>query len=324
MKKLILTLVLFCAAIFAQRASALSLDPPYFDNVRAEIINQLTIASNGVPLDAKLIKALNKALATLDKGVTNTVANTTNKLTAGTKVLGTLVKALNKTSVSNALDSVVQQVVDIYTGEYANSLNDLSNRLAVTFLSSKRTSAEKALGKLLLAVTAADTNMNSTLAAKALGKAATAFKSAAKAVAKAEAVPPPPAGINATVAVTGASTVNYKSLTQAVTPGASGNFNVLSGSVTGSGAGTKQLVISFGLQGLSPGANTVNFSSFNYIVTGINGSGSMSCTGTAQVSWDTAHKSLTGTFSCNGTFNFAAGGSAPGTVNNGSFTLFYQ
>lgn len=321
MKKLILTLVLFCA-VAAQHASAVS-GPPYLDDIRSEIINQLTIASNASVLDTKLIKALNKVLTTLDKNLTNVIANATNKLAPGTKVLGLITKALNKTSLSNVFDAPLQQTIDIYTGEYASALSGLSNRLAATFLSSKRTSAAKALGKLLLAVTSADTNMNSNLAVKALGKAATALKSAEKSVVKAENVPPPPAGITATVAVTGSSTVNYKSLTQVVTPGASGNFNVLSGAVTGSGSNTKQLVISFSLQGLSPGANTVNFTSFNYIVTGINGSGSMSCTGTAQVSWDPVKKSLSGTFSCSGTFNFAIGGSAPGTVNGGSFTLYY-
>ena len=90
MKHLFLTLVL-CSAIFLPSAHAAS---GLFDSLRAEVLNQLNIATNGVEEpDKKLVSALRKALTTIDK--------TKPDFASLAKALGTLAKGLNRTAVSN-------------------------------------------------------------------------------------------------------------------------------------------------------------------------------------------------------------------------------
>ncbi|MEO6035107.1 MAG: hypothetical protein ABIQ35_07625 [Verrucomicrobiota bacterium] len=59
------------------------------------MIDQLSIASNSVVVDKRLIAKLNSVLKTIDK-------NTTNTLAPGIKTLGLVTKSLNRTSGSSA------------------------------------------------------------------------------------------------------------------------------------------------------------------------------------------------------------------------------
>ena len=70
MKKLFLTLTLIAAAFVPQARADLAL--PFFGGLRAEVLSQLNLATNGVPApDKKLVASLKKALTTIDKTKTN-------------------------------------------------------------------------------------------------------------------------------------------------------------------------------------------------------------------------------------------------------------
>ncbi len=157
-------------------------DLPFFAPLREEIVTQHALATNTVPLNKKLVSALASNLKTLDK--------TKPTLVTGSAALGTLAKALAKTSLSNTFLPIVTGLRTIYIDTMETEVDELEVRLADTIPGKAQTSAQTDLGKAIIAIDAVGTNSNFTLSLKALSKAATALAKAEKSVAKAETAKP--------------------------------------------------------------------------------------------------------------------------------------
>lgn len=317
LKYILTALTLICAAAGHQlRAETL---PLYFGDLRSEVTNQLTIASNTVVVDKKLISKLKATLKTIDKNKTNTLA-------ASTKTLALVAKSLNQTTLSNIFDSNIQLVVDLYVSNYFSAQSDLASRLVSTFPGKSHDAADKAMAKLLAAIDAADTNLNSTIASKALSSSSKALVVATKSVTKAEAAPQPPATYQATIAINGASTTTFRPTLAVAVQGGPGDFFINAVGHSGSGLSTKALSLSFAITDLVDGANptaTITAGGANqYTVAGL-GSGNttfISTGGTTQVNWNSAAKLLSGSFS----FNSSEQDGSRTAVISGTFVITYQ
>jgi hypothetical protein len=308
MKCLLLTLALFAAIFVPSERAAAAL--PYFETVRAQVLSQLDLATNGVAEpDKKLVSALQKALTAIDK--------TKPDYASGAKSLGKLAKALNRTSVSNVFAPVFESTVADYVGALMGEEDALAARLAATFPSKSRTSAELALVRLLAALDSANATDDIILAAKALGTAAKEFGAATKFTVQAEDVPPPPASITANV--TGATTVSINTQGAGVTAGAPGNFALLGAQAIINPPG--QRGISFSLSGVTEGTHAATLSNGTITIqSGFSASAYTGGTGTANVTLNSAARSLFGTF----TFTANGSGGTVGTVTvTGSFTGTY-
>ena len=188
MNKLIFPLTIF-AVLVANIARGD--DVPFFSALRGEIVNQLTIASNTVALNKKLISTLTSNLKTLDK--------TKPTLIAGSATLGTLAKNLGKTSLSNTFLPILTDTRTVYIDVMETGMSALNDRLADTIPGKARTTAQTDLGKTAIAIDAVGTNSNFALSLKALSKAATALAKAEKSVAKAETAKPGANFLTATI-----------------------------------------------------------------------------------------------------------------------------
>lgn len=182
MKRIALLLTLLVLACGSPARAAVS--TTNFVALRAEIVTQLTLASNTVPVDKKLIASLKKSLAVIDKpGVTNLVNDT--------KVL-TLLTPLTKTSLSNTfnplLNNSLQDFLNVFFAAAANS----SNNLAGTFPSGLHTAAGNKLGTFYAQLLNADNLADLIAAAKQLAAAAKTLGVVNALVVKAESVPAPP------------------------------------------------------------------------------------------------------------------------------------
>lgn len=318
-KFLLVAAALFCAAA-KQQSSAIDIPPaPYFRDLRIEVTNQLTIASNAVAADKKLIAKLKSTLKTIDK-------NSSITLAPGTKTLALVAKALNKTSLSNVFDAQLQFIVDIYTDNYAGLETGLETQLNTAFPGKKRDAAQKALNKLIAAIDSASSNLNTDLASKALSLASKNLVVAQKAVTSAKNAPLPPSSFQATVAISGSSTTTFKPRLATVTPAVigSGNFFVNAAGTSGSGINTKAISLSFALTDLVQGANTATITAGGanqYTTGGLNGNVSFNSTGgVSHVFWDAATKTLAGDFSFNGS---EQDGARTATFS-GTFSVHYQ
>jgi hypothetical protein len=201
MYKLILPLA--CVAVlFANIARGDDL--PFFSSLREEIASQLTIASNTVPLDKKLLASLRSNLKIVDK--------TKPTLIAGSGALGTLAKGLGKTSLSNAFLPILTGIRTVYIDTMETQMDGLADRLADTIPGKAQTSAQTALDKAATAIDAVGTNSNFALSLKALSTAAKALAAAEKSVAKAETAKPGPNFITATITETDQGTTALKPL----------------------------------------------------------------------------------------------------------------
>ena len=179
-------------------------DLPYFSSLREEVVNQITIVSNTVPLDKKLNSSLIANRKLIDK--------TKPTFITGTAALGTLAKALGKTSLSNTFLPIVVDTRDTYLEVIDSEKTALEERLADTIPGKAQTSAQTAINKLAVALEATETNSNLTLSLKSLSAAAKALAAADKAVAKAEVAKPGPNFITATITESGQGTITLKPL----------------------------------------------------------------------------------------------------------------
>jgi len=166
-------------------------DLPFFSTLREEIVNQLTIASNNLALNKKLISTLASNLKTLDK--------TKPTLVTGSDALGTLAKALAKTSLSNTFLPIVTGIRTVYLDTMEDKMEELDERLSHTMPGKKQTAAKTTLDKATIAIDAVGTNSNFTLSLKALSKAAKAVATAEKDVVKAETAKPDANFLTATI-----------------------------------------------------------------------------------------------------------------------------
>ncbi len=309
LKYLFITFVLFAAATHSHAAEL-----PYLSNLRSEITNQLTIASNAIPVNKPLITKLKASLKTVDK-------NTTNTLAAGVKTLAVLAPSLNKTTLSNIFDGPLQTVVDIYTTEYLNAHSNLVAQLATAYPSKKQEAALKLLDKLAAAVSAANTNFNSNLAVKALTLASKNLVASSKAVTTAKNVPVPPSKVLATAPKTWAP--SFKSIVAIAVPFPNNFFVINANGTSGTGFGTKIASLTVQLGTLVPGSNNViiEANSSLYAVAKLGGENQAfnSTGGTAQANWNPATKTISGSFS----FNVIQDGTSNTTVIKGTFVTSY-
>lgn len=304
MKQLLLSLVVFTLFV-VQRANAV-LPPPYFSDVRSEVTNQLAIASNAPSIDKKLVTSLRKALTLIDK------ADPEN-LVKDTKTLTLLATTLNKSSVSNAFDSYLQTVVDIYINVLLGEGAGLSNRLVATFPSGPHTAAVNNLEQLLAALNTANTQGDSVLAAKALSLAAKKAVVTEKLTIKAENARPPKTTLTATLS--GAINGTFNAQAAPATFQGVNHYRII-----GARAGrTGQTTVELDLVDAVPGTSTVSLNGNSaYKILSLAGfENYVATSGNATVTVNTDLEALFGTF----TFN--ANGPKGAITVTGSFFSTY-
>jgi hypothetical protein len=314
MKCLLLTFAL-CSAILTPSARAVD-SLPYFGSLRAEVLNQLNLATNVVEPDKKLVSALRKALTAIDK--------TKPDYASGSKSLGKIASGLNRTSVSNVFAPVFQSTVADYVGALTGEEDELADRLATTFPSKSRTSAELALERLLAALQSANATDDIILAAKALAAAAKEFGTATKLTVKAEATRAGDDIVTATV--NGAAFKSDSSSTQGTYDPATHDVTISGSIVSGSGLNTTVKTLTLFIDNVPTGTTTYPIgaagasASALYDVVGVSGTGGVASTsGTLTITLDTVHKLIFGTFSFTATGTL---GTFP--ISNGTFTATYQ
>ena len=189
MKRIALILTLLVLAFGSTARAAVS--TTNFVALRAEIVSQLTTASNAVPVNKKLIASLKKSLAVIDKpGVASLVNDT--------KVL-TLLTPLSKSVLSNQFNPLLSHSLNDYLALFYASAASGSNALGATFPSGVHTSAEKKLVVLYNQLVNADNLADLIAAAKQLAAAAKTYGVVNALVVKAQAVPPPPSSMSAKI-----------------------------------------------------------------------------------------------------------------------------
>jgi hypothetical protein len=279
MKYILITLLSLAACIHARAAVFL----PHLADIRAEITNQLVIASNAPTLDKKLVTSLRKSLTLIDKPGKTNVAN-------DLKTLQLVAKTLNRTSVSNEFQAEFTTAITTYFNLLDDASVNSSNRLNATYPGRLRDAAAKALAKIFAQLE--DGAIYTDLAAEAqlLSKIAAALVRADVAVARAEAAPEPPATITATV--TGSLNTTIKTDGAGIVAGA----GLVVNGAQAVGAGFRQ--INFVLQDVPEGTHTVNLNNANintlqFPATSANyGNG----VGTATVTRNNANGTAFGTF----------------------------
>lgn len=200
MKSLFVPLI----GLFSLCAVSRADDVPFFSSLREEVLNQLTIASNAVPQDKKLLAALRSNLKTIDK--------TKLTLIAGSGALSTLAKSFSKLSLSNTFLPIVVDTRTTYLDVMDSEKSLLEERLPHTMPGSTQDKAQAAIDKLTVEIEAGATNEVLLLSLKSLGKAAKELDKATKAVVKAETAKPGKDFIIATITESGQGTTVLKPL----------------------------------------------------------------------------------------------------------------
>jgi hypothetical protein len=313
MKKLFL-LVAFIGALLVNQTARAN-QGGFLVGLYNSVSNQLFIVSNTPPVDAKLAKSLNSALASIQKSGGGV------DLPSAIKGLGSVVKIVNRTSVSNALSGDVHATLVSCANQYIGSAITFSNQVAGLFPSKGQTAALNAISNLLTTVASINANANITAALKALTGLSKQTATIQKSVTAAQKAPAPAASITAAINITGLPTFNFQSTQATAGNTAGGNFFVNSLQTSGSGAGTTLHSFAFGIYGLVSGQNTVSGSDGEYSRAGLSGSISFAITSSSlHLNWDPTHKFLSGTFS----FNLLEEGGTgrTGTVT-GNLSLYY-
>ena len=302
-----LPLLLVCCAGAVQPLRAESASVPYFEALRSEVTNQLSIVSNAPVLDKRLVATLKTSLKLIDKTKTN--------YTAGTKSLGTLAKLLLHTSISNAFAGVLADTAETYLDALLNEEELLADRVARTDFSSAHGAAQKNLDQLGGALHAASTNTNVMVVAKYLSLAAKKLVAATAFTAKAETAVPPPANVTATVS--GEISFAYQGGRVTADHGGTDSFTVTSSQATAHPKaqhtitlrledvieGRNQLIIGDGSPGTSSGEVLI-----------VDVTAYRSITGTATVLRRSATKRIFGSF------EFTAGDSGHTVTVTGTFS----
>lgn len=201
MKSFFISLIgLFSLCSVVSRAD----DVPFFSTLREEVFNQLTIASNAVPQDKKLLAALRSNLKTIDK--------TKLTLIAGSGALGTLAKSFSKSALSNTFLPIVVDTRTTYLATMDSEKSQLEERLADTIPGKSQDKAQAIIDKLALLMEDTETNAVLALSLKSLNKAAKELDKAGKAVAKAETAKPGSDFFTASITETGQGTTALKPL----------------------------------------------------------------------------------------------------------------
>jgi hypothetical protein len=314
MKKLLLIVAFIGALTVTQSAQA---GVQLLSGLYNSVSNQLFIVSNTAPVDKKLAKSLNAALAAIQKsgGGPDTAS--------ATKGLGSVVKIVNRTSVSNAVASSVHDTIVSIAGQYVGTANNFSNQLSTSFPSAAQTKALTGISNLLASVNGIGANPNLAAALKVLTGFTKQVLTIQKGVTAAQKAPAPASSVTATIVISGSPNFSFKAKQSVLQHTAGGNFLLNSSETTGSGTGTTLHSLAFGIYGLVSGANVVSGSDGEYSRVALNaGAGAFSVTTSSlQLNWDDAHKMVSGTFTLG--LKEQGTGIRTGSVT-GSFTLSYQ
>jgi hypothetical protein len=281
MKQLAIIVAVALTAFFQHANAAILL--PHLADVRAEITNQLTIASNAPTFDKKLATSLRKSLTLIDKPGKTSVAN-------DLKVLGLVAKTLNRTSVSNEFDAEFNAAITAYFNDLNAASESSADRLDTTYPGRLREAAAKALQKVLDGLEDGAALSDLVSRAKLLSKVAAAIVRADLAIARAEDAPAPPARIVAQV--TGSLRTSIKTQGAGIV---AGDSLIINGAQT---SGTTLHQINFVCLAVPEGTSTVNLNGGNVNVVkfpgvAINyGNG----TGTATVTRNNVNRTAFGTF----------------------------
>jgi hypothetical protein len=314
MKKLLLLIAFIGTSIITQTAHA---GPALLAGLYNSVSNQLFTVSNTPPVDSKLAKSLNAALSTIQKSGGGA------DLAAAIKGLGSVVKIVNRTSVSNALQADLHVALGLCVDQYVGQANSYSNQVAGLFPSTARTSALDGISNLLVTLNNIKAMPDLAAAVKALSGVSKQIKSIQKSVTAAQSVPAPASGVTATINIVGtpAFKFNYNSL-QATAIQNSGNFGINSGQTVVAGFNTALHNVVFSFNGLVPGANgpvAIVEGAYTKASSDPTAGAFPSTSGTVTATWDPAHKLVTGTF--NMTLQEQSG-TRTGTMS-GSFSLYY-
>src|SRR5882757_9597573 len=136
MKKLLHIVAFVGAFIVTQTAQA---SGGFLVGLYNSVSNQLSIVSNTPPVDSRLAKSLNAALSAIQKSGGGA------DLASAIKGLGSVVKIVNRTSVSNALQGDVHSTLVLCANQYVSAGNTFSNQVAGLFPSAGRTAALNAV-----------------------------------------------------------------------------------------------------------------------------------------------------------------------------------
>jgi hypothetical protein len=314
MKKLLYVVAFIGAFIFTQTAQAANTG--YLVGLYNSVSNQLFIVSNTPPVDVKLAKSLNSALSSIQK------SGGGPDIASAVKGLGSAVKIVNRTSVSNAVSGSVHSTLVSIANQYITSANTYSNQVAALFPSKGQTAALNGISNLLASVASINVNANITAALKALSGLAKQTTTIQKSVTAAQKAPAPAASVSATIAISGSPNFSFKASQAVLVHTAGGDFTLDSQQASGSGTGTTIHVLAFGIYGLVPGTTSiVSGSDGTYSRGGLAGTAAFAITSSnLQLNWDTAHKLVSGTFTLG---LHEESGTRTGSVT-GSFSLTYQ
>ena len=277
-----------CAGALRSSATPLM---PYFGPLKDGLTEQITVVSNTVPLDKKLLGVLKGSLAQIDKP-------STPSLVGDLKLLNVVVAAISKTSVSNVFHAPLDGAVNNYLELIYNLADAGKVKLASVYPSKVKDSAQKSLDKLYATLQSADTNSNLGAASKLIGKALPQWVTANKVIASAATVAAPPSGVNAKV--TGAANWVFKSTQAVAVTGLPANNVTVNSAQAILSSPYGQRTITFSMYGLIDGANTRAVGGSDFIITEAYGNGTgagyIGSTGTVQVNYNAAAKTVVGTF----------------------------
>ena len=284
---LLLSLAVSAGALTSQATPLM----PYFGPLRDGINQQIGAVNSTVPVDKKLLGVLNGSLAQIDKPGTPSLMN-------DLKVLNVVVPALSKTSVSNVFHASLDGAVNNYLELVYNMADAGKVKLAKAYSSKVKDSAQKSLDKLYATLESADTNSNLGAAAKLIGKALPQWVTTDKIIASAATVPAPPSGVNAKV--TGASSWSFKSTQAVAVTGFPANNVTVNSAQAILSAPYGQRTITFTMYGLQEGANSLSVGNHDFAITEVYGNGTgaafVGSSGTIQVNYNSAAKTVAGTF----------------------------
>jgi hypothetical protein len=268
---------------------------PYLNPVRVEIMRQLGLATGESAVDKKLRTSLSTTLKTLDAPGVASLAN-------DLRLLGLIVPALSKTSVSNALFLSLDTAETSYLATLYESAKVNSNRLDGAFPSKTSSAAEKSLATLFALLDKANATTNLSAAAKLLGQVPSKLAAAETLVDRALKASAPGPGL--TAKITGAINLSYESMKGAMAQGSSAGFVINSISIDTRTRTAYALEIA--LFGLQPGGNTLaigsNKDSGSWVVFAkaeLSGkhTGFQSTSGTMHVTYNPSARTTAGTFS---------------------------
>jgi hypothetical protein len=180
MKKLLLVLALSALASTQLTAAAFL---PYLEPIRQHAIDQQVVLSNNPPVNASLATALRKVRTTLERGGATNLANDVS-------ALNSVATTVNRTSLSNSFDPHIRLALSNYVEVVIDALDASEAALLLTRPSAHQTSGDRLIDTLRVQINGAITNINTTVASKALSGVVKKLSTLASSVRKAQLARP--------------------------------------------------------------------------------------------------------------------------------------